>query len=123
MRRGVLFKTKRIEAEFNSVFQPMRDRLILLADMVNTEYQKPLTVTCLTRTLEENQKAGGKTDSLHMATPIRAADIRITTWVGGKPQPLYTRDEMAGMLIFWRKGGTKFGGQEEKDHLHVQVKK
>lgn len=123
MRRGLLFKTKRIAEELNSVYPPMRDRLILLADMVNRDYQKPLTVTCLTRTLEENQKAGGKTDSLHMASPVRAADIRITTWVGGKAQPLYTRDEIAGILIFWRKGGAKFGGQEERDHLHLQVKR
>lgn len=123
MRRGVLFKTKRIAEEWPSAYEPLRYRLAALAEMVNTQMQKPLTVTCLTRTLEENTRAGGKTDSLHMASPVRAADVRTTTWVAGKPSPLYTTDEVMSILMFWRQGGRGFGGQEEKDHLHLQVKK
>ncbi len=123
MKRGVLFKTKRIEMEWPNVYPPMRDRLVLLADYINREFAKPLTVTCLTRSIEENAKVGGKPDSLHTANPCRAADIRTRTWVEGKPQQLYTTEQVVQSLMFWRGGGAKFGGQEEKDHIHLQVKR
>lgn len=122
MRRGVLFKTKRIAEEWPSVYPPLRVRLTMLADMVNNELGKPLTVTCLTRTPEENAKVKGKPDSLHMSSPVRAVDIRTTQWVDKKPVALFTTEEAMHILLFWRKGGRGFGGQEESDHIHLQCK-
>lgn len=122
MKRGVLFKTKRIEMEWPNIHPALRDRLTLLADYVNREFGKSFTITCLTRTPEENQKVGGKTDSLHVVNPTRAADIRTRTWIEGKAAPLYTATEIVAILDFWRKGGRGFGGQEERDHCHLQVK-
>lgn len=122
MRRGVLFKNDRISLEWTAIHAPLRDRLLSLADMVNREMGKPFTITCLCRTPEENTKAGGNPKSLHMANPVRAADIRTTTWVGGKPTPLFSGDEVFRILGHFRLGGKGFGGQEEKDHIHLQVK-
>lgn len=130
MRRGVLFASPRIAMEWPNIHPPLRDRLLLLADYVNREFDKPFTLTCLTRTKEENaaiyMKRGlpVKEDSLHVSNPTRAADVRTTTWVNGRRANLFTTEQTLLILEFWRKGGKGFGGQEEPKywHIHLQCK-
>lgn len=131
MRQGVRFKSKRVEMEWDSLYPPARERAVLLADYIGHEFGKKMTITCITRSKEENaaiyMKRGlpVKEDSLHVRNPPQAIDIRSTEWVGGKQINLFSSEQTMAILIFWRKGGPGFGGQDEPKykHIHLQVKR
>ena len=110
------FKTPRVQEEWMVTYPPLRGMVLALDDYAKRVFGKRgLTVTCLSRTKEENAAASGNPRSLHLRLPVRAADIRI--WG-------FTDDELRKLKDFWdlklRLNGS-FDFVIEKDHIHVEA--
>ncbi len=72
---GIEYKA-RLEVEFYRIIDKRLKALLLdLADEVERKFKKNIILTCLNRTLEENQKYNGSPFSSHLDG--RGADIRI----------------------------------------------
>ena len=67
----------RLAAEWPEIWPPLREHFIHFCEQcVNELGAPPIVITCLERTPLENSRVGGRPNSLHMARPCRAIDIR-----------------------------------------------
>ncbi len=112
------FKTDRISREWRRTYPPLRGMILALEDYSRRTYgKKRMTITCLRRTSKENAAEDGHPLSLHIALPIRAADLRIWGW---------RKDELLDLKYFWDKRlrtTDKCDFVIEHNHIHVEYEK
>lgn len=111
------FKTTRLAEEWAVTHPDLRKQVYGLAEFAVRELGKSnLTITCVARTPDENMAVGGIPNSLHMAIPIRAVDIR---------RRIFTDDEVQRLQAYWIQARPSqafdFVDEPKKHHIHLEV--
>ncbi len=120
---ALLFKTEegeqlraRLAAEFETVLDPLlRAGLLDLAQFVESQYGKPVIVTCVLRTPDENKAVGGAPNSSHLTG--RAADIRVMIYNSDEIVAIqrYLKHRLADVIhVLYHNGGTG-------PHIHTNI--
>lgn len=122
---SVLFKAEngteyraRLMTEFRYVIDPrLRAILLELAEWVRVKQEADITLTCLNRTITENEQVGGYKFSAHLSG--RGADIR--TWGFSVKQieaiMTYLKESWGEEFIF-----VLYHGSGSSNHLHINIR-
>jgi hypothetical protein len=125
----ILFKTPRLEAEFNQlpIQNPRLGRLLKLgSEFMDIEFGKNIVVTEIFRTPEENAalyKAAGKEPDWRPHTMWMAADLRSSVFSQREIERLAAFFNQFTVFSGQRKCATYHAIKGNVEHFHIQVNK
>jgi len=126
------FKSDRIKDEWEQTAEKLKNILELANDYCGIEEPdyRGVTITCLGRTKEEQDDIYRGDDryaekpwpSVHMTSPIRGADIRVSDMPGNLPFKLYkVLEQITYDPARPNKKSVVYGDERHQNHIHIQV--
>jgi len=115
-------KTQRIAIEFHQIDDRLREKVSEMAFYANGVLSVPFfVVTCIYRTTDENRRAGGRAESLHiLGPPFRALDLRT--------RGLLQTNHVTDLKQWWYGQGFPVGfdfvdetAKKAGPHIHVEM--